>query len=250
MPRRNRYHLPGLIYHITHRCHNREWLFSNRWTRNRYRYWLFEARKRYGISIINYVNPSNHVHLLVYDHGVDGVIESAMQLTQGRIAQEYNQWKGRTGSFWQDRYHATAVESGKHLRNCFLYIDRNMMRAGVVKNPWSWEHSGASEFRRERKRYQFLDERCMLKMLGFAHLDEFIRWQEDSFSDQIHSLTGRESQWTESVAVGGRAYVEQVADRLALRLRGRKLIEKDDQAWVLEEGPSPYNSNKWPFPVF
>ena len=34
-----------------------------------------------------------------------------MQLIAGRTAQEYNQRKGRQGAFWDDRYHATAIEA-------------------------------------------------------------------------------------------------------------------------------------------
>lgn len=241
MPRRNRYHLPGLIWHITHRCHNKEWLFSNRWTRNRYRYWLFEVRKRYQLAIINYVITSNHVHLLVYDHGVEGIIERSLQLSQGRIAQEYNQRNNRIGAFWQDRYHATAVESGKHLRNCFLYIDRNMIRAGVVKQPWQWQHCGAWEIRRNRRRYCFLDYKQMLLQLGFSSLSELKEWQ------QLAALTNtanndRKALWTESVAVGSSAYLQNIADRLKNRLRNRKLIQKEN-AWALEEGPTPYILN-------
>jgi hypothetical protein len=33
----------------------------------------------------------------------------------GRTAQEYNQRKGRQGAFWEDRYHATAIEIDEHL---------------------------------------------------------------------------------------------------------------------------------------
>ncbi|VAW65049.1 Transposase and inactivated derivatives [hydrothermal vent metagenome] len=34
-----------------------------------------------------------------------------MQLIAGRTAQEYNQRKNRKGAFWEDRYHATAIDT-------------------------------------------------------------------------------------------------------------------------------------------
>jgi len=52
---------------------------------------------------------SNHVHLLVKDTGGEAIAQS-MQLIAGRTAQEYNQRKNRHGAFWEDRYHATAVQ--------------------------------------------------------------------------------------------------------------------------------------------
>jgi putative transposase len=54
-----------------------------------------------------------------------------MQLVAGRIGQDYNQRKCRKGAFWEDRYHATAVESGDHLARCMVYIDTNMVRPFV-----------------------------------------------------------------------------------------------------------------------
>jgi len=60
---------------------------------------------------------SNHVHLiLMYVPGEDA-IPRAMQLIAGRTGQEYNQRKDRKGAFWEDHYHATAVEAESHLRN-------------------------------------------------------------------------------------------------------------------------------------
>ena len=63
MARANRHFIPGYIWHITHRCHKRESLFKFSRDRNRWLHLLFEARKRYGMSILNYVVTSNHIHL-------------------------------------------------------------------------------------------------------------------------------------------------------------------------------------------
>jgi REP element-mobilizing transposase RayT len=96
--------------------------------RRRYLHWLFEAKKRFGLSVLNYMITSNHVHLLIKDTGPN-VIADSMQLIAGRTAQEYNQRKDRQGAFWEDRYHATAIEADEHLHRCLIYIDLNMVRA-------------------------------------------------------------------------------------------------------------------------
>ncbi len=44
---------------------------------------LFEAKKRFGLRILNYVVTSNHIHLLVVDSGPD-VIAKSLQLITGR----------------------------------------------------------------------------------------------------------------------------------------------------------------------
>jgi putative transposase len=43
-----------------------------------------------------------------------------MQLIAGRTGQEYYERKGRHGAFWEDRYHATAIETDEHLHHCLV----------------------------------------------------------------------------------------------------------------------------------
>jgi len=47
----------------------------------RYLHWLFEAKKRFGLCVLDYMVTSNHIHLLVKDTGPD-VIAKSMQLTK------------------------------------------------------------------------------------------------------------------------------------------------------------------------
>jgi putative transposase len=61
-------------------------------------HWLFEAKKRFGLSVLNYMITCNHIHLLVKDTG-SNVIAESMQLIAGRIAQEYNQRKAGRARF-------------------------------------------------------------------------------------------------------------------------------------------------------
>jgi putative transposase len=69
MPRANRYFLPGHVWHITHRCHRRAFLLKFARDRHRYLHWAFEAKKRFGLVVLNYAVTSNHIHLLVKDTG-------------------------------------------------------------------------------------------------------------------------------------------------------------------------------------
>jgi putative transposase len=123
MPRANRHYIPGHAWHITHRCHKKEFLLKFNKDKSRWLWWLFEAKKRYGTCILNYVITSNHIHLLLYDKGTEQAIPRTLQLIAGRTGQEFNRRKGRQGAFWEDRYHATAVESDDHLIKCIVYID-------------------------------------------------------------------------------------------------------------------------------
>ncbi len=75
---------------------------------------------------------------MVSDNGERDTIPKSIQLIAGRTGQEYNQRKSRKGAFWEDRYHATAVAFDEHLFKSMVYIDMNMVRAGVVKHPAEW----------------------------------------------------------------------------------------------------------------
>lgn len=219
MARANRHFLPGQIWHITHRCHKRAFLLKFARDRRRYEQWLFEARKRFGLSILNYVVTSNHVHLLLKDT-FPGVIAQSMQLIAGRAGQEYNQRKGRQGAFWEDRYHATAVEAGEHLHRCLVYIDLNMVRAGVVRHPAEWVHGGYLEIQNPPKRYKVIDMESLCTSCGFSNVVDFKRahrrWVEAAL---IAGPGNREAYWSSQVAIGSPAFVGRI--RRELKIPGR-----------------------------
>ena len=115
MARANRHFIPGQIWHLTHRCHKREFLLKFSRDRNRWIEFLFKAKQRYQLSILNFIATSNHIDLIVSDANKTDAIPRTMQFVAGRLGQEYNRRKNRRGTFWEDRYHATAIESGDRL---------------------------------------------------------------------------------------------------------------------------------------
>ncbi|NNF66638.1 MAG: hypothetical protein HKM98_03920 [Gammaproteobacteria bacterium] len=109
MARKLRSYSQNQIYHITQRCHKKEFLLKLCRDRNAWRQWLFEAKQRYGLSVLNYMITSNHIHLMVANDDFE-TIPRAMQLISGRVAQEYNIRKNRRGAFWEDRYHCVPIK--------------------------------------------------------------------------------------------------------------------------------------------
>jgi hypothetical protein len=51
----------------TGRCHKREFLLKFAKDRHRWLQWLYQARRRYELAILNYTVTSNHIHLIAYD---------------------------------------------------------------------------------------------------------------------------------------------------------------------------------------
>src|SRR5918994_2085783 len=205
MPRANRYFLPGYVWHITHRCHQKRFLLKFARDRRRYLYWLFEAKTRYGLCVLDYMVTSNHVHLMVKDTGGD-VISQSMQLITGRTAQEYNERKNRHGAFWEDRYHASAIEADEHLHRCLVYIDLNMVRAGVVSHALQWKESGFSEIQKPPKRYAIIDLKSLSELSGFADLQDQRAHREWVEQGLENGFAVRDDRWSEAIAVGSMAF--------------------------------------------
>ena len=242
MPRANRHFLPGYIWHITHRCHQKQFLLKFPRDRRRYLHWVFEAKKRLGLSVLNYMVTSNHVHLLIKDTGED-VIARSIQLIAGRTAQEYNQRKNRHGAFWEDRYHATAIEADEHLHRCLVYMDLNMVRADIVNHPREWAHSGYREIQQPAERYAIIDHRTLTALCGFIDLRDFQRahheWVEQAL---LRQRRGRDDRWSKAIAVGSLAFVESVKSELGIKVAHRA-IEQIDGAYTLREEAEAYDGD-------
>lgn len=239
MPRANRHFLPGLVWHLTHRCHQREFLLKFSRDRDTWLHWLYEARKRYGLCVLDYMVTSNHVHLLVRDTG-GATIARSMQLIAGRTAQAYNQRKTRLGAFWEDRYHATAIETDAHLHRCLVYIDLNMVRAGAVSHPDEWPHSGYREIQQPPARYRIIDLAALSEASGFDDVARFQQAHRDWIASALDTAAAeREAHWSKSIAVGGESFVEQVKKDLDLKARHRQVSEADGHH-MLREPEIPY----------
>ena len=159
---------------------------------------------------------SNHIHLLVKDT-VEGVIARSVQLVASQTAQEYNRRKARQGAFWEDRYHATAIETDAHLHRCLVYIDLNMVRAGVVRHPREWIHSGYHEIQQPPERYRVIDLAALSTLCGFTQIADF-QQRHREWVEAAHgkAAAGRDDRWSESLAVGSKRFVDQVKGELEI----------------------------------
>ena len=241
MPRANRHFLPHHVWHITHRYHKKEFLLKFSHDRQRWIHWLFEAKKRYGLAVLNYMVASNHIQLLVVDSG-EQVVAQSLQLIAGRTAQAYNQRKGCKGAFWEDRYHATAIDTDEHLYRCFVYIDLNMVRAGVVSHPKNGPIAVTRKSSICENDMPLLIMRSC-KLCGVSRTEDFQAAHRDWIAAALQSHQHqRQPHWFESLAVGSEAFINCVDKALGYRKPGR-IIEYDDRSLVLKEPTIPYNIN-------
>ena len=168
-----------------------------------------------------------------------------MQFVEGRSAQDYNRRKKRRGSFWEDRYHCTIIDSGRYLWTCLAYIDLNMVRAGVISNPEEWDWCGFREWMGLRRRYRIIDLPILIEKTGAESLGELQRHYLAVLDDHMKAgRLSRDPEWTESLAVGDRTFVESLQDRFS----GRRIVISElpyhstrGSSWSIREKARPYS---------
>jgi putative transposase len=174
--------------------------------------------------------------LLVFDNG-NGEIFKSMQLAAGRTAQEYNQRKRRTGAFWEDRYHATAVEANSHLMRCMTYIDLNMVRAGAVNHPSEWDTSGYTEIQIPWKRKAVIDHVRLCSLLNARSIECLANNLRSAAESQLHQSV-RQPAWTETIGVGGEQFIDDLKRAIGPTAMHRKPTASEDLLSLNDQFPA------------
>jgi putative transposase len=241
MPRANHLCDEGGIFHVTHRCHNQTFLLKFACDRDAYRDKLREHLQEFKIGLLDYCLTSNHVHMLL-DAQDRLEISGFMREVAGEFSRFYNQRKGRSNAFWGDNFHATLVEAGDYLWRCLRYIELNMVRCGVVSHPSQWEWVGYHEIMGARQRYRLVDLERLCWRLRFNSVEELRNNLGAALDEAVAGEEmRREALWTESLAVGSRAYVEKIQP-LILSRRETDIVEEPSGSWVLKENQGAYGT--------
>lgn len=242
MARANRLRVEGGIFHLTHRCHNRDFLLKFDRDRRVYRDLMREKLNRFEVSLLDYCVTSNHVHLVVEAqdrYEVSGL----MREVAGEFARQYNKRKERINAVWGDNFHAVLVDNGTYLWRCLVYVELNMVRCGVVAHPSQWPWVGYHEIMGRRQRYRLLDLDRLCWRLGTTHLEEVQKNLEASLQEAIvRDEMKRQAYWTESLAVGGPTFLEKMQG-LILSRRETEIVEQESNLWVLKEKDVPYGTS-------
>jgi len=227
----HQYFLPGQVWHLTHRCCRREFLLRFARDRERWMSFLYQAKKRFDLKVLDYMVTSNHIHLLILDEPRNrNTILRSLQLTAGETGREYNLRKNRQEAFWEDRYRATAIQNNQQLIKCMVYIDLNMVRAGVVKHPEAWEHSGFNEIQNPPKRYGLIDLKSLFHLTRIKDSRSLKALHRKCVEDALGKKgLHRESKWTESIAVGDKIFIKIIQKLVAIQAKSRKIKKSGEE---------------------
>ncbi len=131
MARLPRFFAPEIPLHIILRGNDRKAIAGNDEDLLFFRTTLAGAAAKHGLRVHAYVIMTNHLHLLATPTKPDSAPKTLQGL--GRIyVQYFNRRYRRTGTLWEGRYRATAVEAEAYLIHLMRYIELNPVRAAMV----------------------------------------------------------------------------------------------------------------------
>ncbi len=139
MPRTARIVVPGIPHHVIQRGNRSEVVFFNEENRRTYLKMLTFFAKKYKVEIWSYCLMTNHLHLAAVPSRPEGLAKmmGAVHKRYTALINIRNNWKG---TLWQGRYLSYPMDE-RYLYTCIKYIERNPVRAKIVKRaedyPWS-----------------------------------------------------------------------------------------------------------------
>ena len=77
---------------------------------------------------------NNHIHLMI-EAKENSSVSKVMQGINLAYTIWFNRKNGKVGHLWQDRFKSAVIEKDNYLLECGRYIERNPLRAGMVKSP-------------------------------------------------------------------------------------------------------------------
>jgi REP-associated tyrosine transposase len=143
MPRGTRDALGGYFYHVLNRGNGRRRVFHKEADFAAFANLLREAGERVDVRLLAYCLLGNHFHLLVWPRK-DGDLSAYMMWLTTAHVRRYHQHYHTSGHVWQGRFRSFPIQEDDHLLRVHRYIERNPLRAGLVKRAQDWLWSSAA----------------------------------------------------------------------------------------------------------
>jgi putative transposase len=132
----------GVAYHVTQRGNNRQDVFFVDDDRRIYLEILKKESKKYRMEVHGYCLMTNHVHIVARPKEQESLAK-ALGRTHFRYTTYVNRMHGRSGHLWQNRFFSCPLDE-EHYRAAILYMERNPVRAKMVRKAWDYEWSSAA----------------------------------------------------------------------------------------------------------
>lgn len=145
MARIPRKKLLSLYFHVIVQGINKEYIFSTKEMKEKYKNLLKENLQDSSVKLLSYCIMSNHAHMLMYVEDIKEM-SKIMQKINTSFARYYNFRKNRVGFVFRDRFFTQQILSRQQLYNCIAYIHNNPVKAGIVTSPKDYKYSSYCEW--------------------------------------------------------------------------------------------------------
>ena len=123
-----------------------------------------------------------------------------------------------------------------------VYIDLNMVRAGVVNHPSEWPFCGYNEIQQPKKKNILINYKRLAELLGFRSYDEVRFYHRKWVDERLYNGNNvHNDKWTKSIAIGSKEFVEKLKSIMGAMAIGRKSKEVGD-SYQLREPAGIYNA--------
>ena len=127
---------------MTQRGNRREDIFFTDEDRETYLLWLREYSDKHQVEVLAYCLMTNHIHLVVVPATDDG-LQRLLKPLHMRYAQRINRARGWKGHLWQGRFFSSPLDEA-YLWAAVRYVERNPVRAGIVRRAENYRWSSAA----------------------------------------------------------------------------------------------------------
>jgi putative transposase len=245
MGRPPRYTYAGAYHHVSARCNNKEFQFTDDRLFERLLSFVAESRRTHRFRLLDYCLMTNHFHLLIRVPR-DDTLPKAMHAITGRFSRWFNAAHGRCGHLWEGRYRSTVIEAESYLHEAMLYLDLNPVRAGITAEPWGWPWSGCSHLAAWR-RNDLIDEDPLYHELGRTAVERK-RVYREMLADRIsRGPLAAQPELSESLFVGTRPFIEAMVGRFGRTLVSARTSSRELGGGVLAfemEGRGGHRTSK------
>lgn len=189
MARMKRIVVPGYPHHIVQRGVRSMDIFSKDDDRKEYLHLLKQQGVRFGVRFISYCLMTNHVHLIAIPEKTDSLAH-AIGEAHRRYTRMINFRDNVRGYLFQGRFFSCPVCTGEYLFAAVRYVERNPVRAKLVKQAWKYPWSSAA-FHSGVIEHDYLVTESSL-LFEITDWKQFLRTKSD-YTDQLRekSRTGR-----------------------------------------------------------
>ena len=140
MPRTVRALAANVCYHVLNRGNARAKVFHDDDDFTAFVDLLAEAQRRRPMRVVGYAVMPNHFHLLLWPRA-DGDLSRWMQwLLTAHVRRHHRRHRG-SGHVWQGRFKAFPIEQDEHFLTVARYVERNALRANLVRRAEDWRWS-------------------------------------------------------------------------------------------------------------